>query len=136
MYEPKSRTPSSPGTSSFRSDATFSPSRGPDGAAGPSGGGRGGACRERAEDLVRRVGAAVRRARVERRLTQEDLAERAGLSVQHVQRIESPRCRLRDLKVSSLVRLAAALGTPRSAAVEVLVALFGRSSGPARKDRG
>ena len=61
----------------------------------------------RPENVVAYVAANVRRLRVAGHLTQEGLAETAGLSAIHLRRIEAGKA---DLRVTMLVRLAVALG--------------------------
>jgi transcriptional regulator with XRE-family HTH domain len=63
----------------------------------------------RAAELIRYVGANVRRMRLRRGLTQERLAEDAGLELRFVQRVERAET---NLSVAALVGLADALGVP------------------------
>lgn len=56
---------------------------------------------------TRRFGENVRRARMEARLTQEQLARRAGVHPSEVSRLERE---VRDPRLSTIVRLAGALG--------------------------
>jgi len=55
------------------------------------------------------LGRNLRRAREQRALTQEEVAQRSGVHATEVSRIESGK---RDPKVSTLERLAAAVGVP------------------------
>lgn len=59
------------------------------------------------ENFVAYVAANVRRLRVRMGLTQEQLAEAAGMSAIHLRRIEAGKA---DVRVTMLVKLAIALG--------------------------
>ena len=61
---------------------------------------------EHASDFTKRFGEALRRVRIERGLSQEDLAHAAGLHRTHISLIERDR---RSVRLESLERLAAAL---------------------------
>jgi transcriptional regulator with XRE-family HTH domain len=58
-------------------------------------------------DAVERFGANVRKARLARGWTQEDLAERAGLASVQVSRIERGQ---REVRLTTFIRLVRALG--------------------------
>ena len=60
-------------------------------------------------DQLRRLGANVRRARLARGLTQEQLAERAELSLRNIQRIEAGQL---DILVTTFLRVRRALRCP------------------------
>jgi transcriptional regulator with XRE-family HTH domain len=60
-------------------------------------------------DAVERFGANVRKARLARGWTQEDLAEKTGLATVQVSRIERGR---REVRLTTFTRLVQALGIP------------------------
>lgn len=63
-------------------------------------------------DAVERFGTNVRKARLARGWTQEDLAERTGLASVQVSRIERGK---REVRLTTLVRLQRALGVDANA---------------------
>lgn len=65
--------------------------------------------------LQRAVGGRIRALRVERDLTQGECAQKAGMTEQHVWRIEAGR---QNVSLRSLARLAVALGVPMSTLLE------------------
>jgi len=67
------------------------------------------------ETAAKRLGAAVRRQRKAKKLTQEKLAERADLSTNYVGNIERGEY---DVTVSTLRRVAAAMGCTASALLD------------------
>ena len=60
-------------------------------------------------DAVERFGANVRKARLARGWTQEDLAEKSGLATVQVSRIERGK---REVRLTTFTRLVKALGIP------------------------
>ena len=67
---------------------------------------------------VERFGANVRRARLARGWTQEDLAGYSGLAVVQVSRVERGK---REVRLTTLVRLIRALDIPPAEALEGLI---------------
>lgn len=89
------------------------------------------------EAFCRRLGRALRRARCARGWSQEVLAERADLSVQHVQRLEAAGRRgCFDVKTTSLLALLRAFGVDPHCAVEDLVRHFEALAQPPGDERG
>jgi transcriptional regulator with XRE-family HTH domain len=68
-------------------------------------------------DVLRPLGAQLRRLRLEQKLSQERLAERAGLNYKYIGRIELGKA---DPGAAVLVRLAAALTVPVGALFETI----------------
>lgn len=68
-------------------------------------------------DLPQRLGENVRKARVERGWTQEELADRTGLAVVQISRIERGR---REVRLSTIVRLLDGLEIPPSVLLDGL----------------
>lgn len=66
-------------------------------------------------DAVERFGANVRKARLARGWTQEDLAEKTGLATVQVSRIERGK---REVRLTTLVRLVRALDLPPAELLE------------------
>lgn len=69
------------------------------------------ASREKELQVQRAVGANVRRFRLERSMTQKELAERAGLKAGYVSRIERGKC---DAPLSRIEAIAGVLCVPVS----------------------
>lgn len=78
------------------------------------GGGQHDTAAELAGAMMRSVGCQVSRLRREREMTQASLGAATGMSVQHVQRIESGR---QNITLATLARLAVALGVEPAALV-------------------
>ncbi len=78
-----------------------------------------------------RLGAVVRRARLRCGLSQEALAERAGLSVQHLQRIENARSHgSPNVTLRTMEKLAVGFGAPKGAVVALFEWLVGLAGAP------
>lgn len=68
-------------------------------------------------DLPQRLGENVRRARVERGWTQEELADRTSLAVVQISRIERGR---REVRLSTVIKLIEGLGVAPEALLDGL----------------
>lgn len=68
-------------------------------------------------DIEKRIGAHVRRRRLDAGLTQEDLGRKVGVSYQQIQKYETGMNRI---AVSTLMRIAAAMNTTTAELVEAV----------------